>query len=253
MDLSVSYIYGEAWTLTKKHGLKVAVLLIISIIITIGMNVIAMPSEYWTEASRAFSGDVVAAENMQSFEPNILATILQYLLSFIISCITYALLIGCTRGTDTSLRGAVKLPATTYLKYLVVQFIYVLAFIVGLILLIAPGVYVGVRLAWAPYYIVENEDASIGEALKWSWQATDDRMLELMGLALISVVIAGVTGIVAMIVFVPGAMLGTIGITIAAVVITAAVMCVSVYVNFAMTQTYCELGGANIDAALCKE
>lgn len=245
MDLSVSYIYGEAWTFTKKHGLKIVAMLLLSLLITFAVSLIGLPSGFLGNYFDAIQdGNTKAIEKLaESAGPNVFAAIAQYAIQFAICAATYALLIGCIRGNRTSLIDAFKLRPMTYVKFIAVEFLYAIIVIAGLFLLIVPGIYFGVRFAWAPYYVVEHEDASIIDAMKWSWAASDDRVLELLGLALIAIVVIVVVSIV-------GFMFLTISlasnsapiIDTLAVVLIAFYLAASAFVSFAQAMAYTELG-----------
>lgn len=244
MDLSVSYIYGEAWTFTKKHGLKIAAMLLFSLLITFAVSLIGLPSGFLGALFDAILGNTKAIEKLaESAGPNVFATIAQYAIQFAITAATYALLIGCIRGNRTSLIGAFKLRPMTYVKFIAVEFLYAIIVIAGLFLLIVPGIYFGVRFAWAPYYVVEHEDASIIDAMKWSWAASDDRVLELLGLALIAIVVIVVVSIVGFMFLTASLATNSAPIIDSlAVVLIAFYLAASAFVSFAQAMAYTELG-----------
>lgn len=65
-----------------------------------------------------------------------------------------------------------------FLSYFVSTFLYGIAVLIGLFLLIAPGVYLAVRLLFYPYFVIENGDNSF-TALYKSFDITRDLTLEL--------------------------------------------------------------------------
>lgn len=65
-----------------------------------------------------------------------------------------------------------------FLSYSVGTFLYAIAVLIGLFLLIAPGVYLAVRLLFYPYFIIENGDNSF-TALHKSFEITRELTLEL--------------------------------------------------------------------------
>ena len=71
------------------------------------------------------------------------------------------------------------------------QFVYGLAIYVGLIFLIAPGIFFAVRWVFAPIYLIDHPEASIGEALRASWDKTADHFWPLLGLGIVTGLIAG--------------------------------------------------------------
>lgn len=65
-----------------------------------------------------------------------------------------------------------------FLSYFVASFIYGLAVSVGLLLLIAPGIWIAIRFQFFPYFIIENGDSSF-TALQKSFNLPQDLLLEL--------------------------------------------------------------------------
>ena len=81
---------------------------------------------------------------------------------------------------------------STFFSYVVAYFMYMFAVIIGLILLVLPGIYLAIRLMLYPYYIIEHGDHSV-EALQKSWYATEGWELELFlfGLCVLLINFAG--------------------------------------------------------------
>ena len=65
-----------------------------------------------------------------------------------------------------------------FFSYVVAYFMFMIAFFVGFMLLIIPGIYLYIRLQFYPYYIIEHGDPSY-IALQKSWYATESMELEL--------------------------------------------------------------------------
>lgn len=76
--------------------------------------------------------------------------------------------------------------------------------ILGLVLLIIPGIFVAVRLSMWPYIMLEGESNSI-EAIKKSWKLTEGKVLKLVGLYLVQFLVV-LLGIIALLVGVVVAM-----------------------------------------------
>ncbi|MFV0397755.1 MAG: hypothetical protein ACK5JU_07025 [Bacteroidales bacterium] len=78
------------------------------------------------------------------------------------------------------------------LPYIALYFLYVLIVLSGIILLIIPGIYLGIRLQFAPLCMIEG--AGIMEAFKKSWKLSKGNMLKLTLLYLIyfGLVLAGI-------------------------------------------------------------
>jgi len=79
------------------------------------------------------------------------------------------------------------------LHYFLAMIMYILAIIVGLILLILPGIYLAIRLQFALYLVIEHENMRPTEAFKKSWEMTKGLFWKLFvfGIIFILVNIAG--------------------------------------------------------------
>ena len=80
-----------------------------------------------------------------------------------------------------------------FLSYFVASFLFGMAVLIGFFLLIIPGIYIGLRLQFYQYYIIEEGDNSF-TALKKSFDATEDLALELFvfGLTVLLINLGGV-------------------------------------------------------------
>lgn len=184
MNLPISEILDEAWTLSKKYGFVLAVYLFLLSLVSGGLNVAFMPSGYW---EAVMSGD---AEAINSYSRMNFGTILQYLVSFVGNVGMVVTMLRLARGSKENISlSSFNLPLGTYLKYLGWAILYGLIVAVGIVFFIIPGVYLGARLGFACVYILDHPEASIEEAVKFSWQQTEGRVLSLVGLALISFII----------------------------------------------------------------
>jgi uncharacterized membrane protein len=83
--------------------------------------------------------------------------------------------------------------ARPFLSYFVASFLYGMATLIGLLLLVVPGIFIAVRLQFYPYYILEEGDTSMS-ALQKSYYATQNLTLELF-LFGITVLLANVLGV----------------------------------------------------------
>lgn len=240
MDFSVSYIYGEAKTLCKKHGLAILALVIITFIVSVALMYLTMPEGYYETYMRAMEGNAHALKRFQQMGPNVFCTIAQYIVSFFLSAVLYRALIGYTRGREMTLFDAFKVPAMTFLKFVGTMIVYVLAIVVGLVCLIIPGVYVAVRLIWATMYIVEYPEASIKDAIVWSWNATKGHWMDLFILFVVAL-IAVIAAVFLTAILGALAAISDILAIVAIIVGVAAMLGIIVMVYFAQTKTYCEL------------
>lgn len=75
-------------------------------------------------------------------------------------------------------------PISQFLPFLVAYIIYEVVVGVGSIFLLIPGIILGLRLQFAPYYVVDQQCGPI-EALGKSWNATRGSTWKLLGLAIV--------------------------------------------------------------------
>lgn len=224
MDLSISYIYGEAWDLAKKNIVPFLVYFLITAVIGACVVACVMPSGFWSTYMEVLGGNTHAAERlnqMQTFSP---LQLLQYVVSAIVMVPLYNGIIGICRGTRKFNFDSAKLPAKVYLNFVVWYIAYVLIVIIGAIFLIVPGVYIGIRLWQGGFYLVEHHDATIKQAMSWSWQATSGRVLELLGLLLVGIIAIFACMIPCMILAAVSAMLGPVGIAIVVIAVIAIIV-----------------------------
>lgn len=83
-----------------------------------------------------------------------------------------------------------------FLSYFVASFLYGLAVLVGLFLLIIPGIFLAIRLQFYPYFIIDQGDSSL-TALQKSFNLSQNLTLELL-LFGIAVVILNFFGVLLM-------------------------------------------------------
>ncbi len=85
------------------------------------------------------------------------------------------------RQERIDLSAAFRIPASLYWKMLLLELLTCLSVIGGLILLIVPGIIIGMRLSLAPYYLVDKNLSTL-DAYKASWHATKGHLGKLWGL-----------------------------------------------------------------------
>lgn len=243
MDLSVSYIYGESFELAKKKGFKIVGLLLIIMFFSTMFAMFTMPHGYFDAIAAAMNGNAHALERVAEMQPNFVFTVLQYVAVFLLYAALYNYLISCVRGRQMSVFGSFKMPVARYLKFVAALLAVCVVLVVGFVCLIVPGVYLGARLIWVPYYVLEHEEAGIADAFKWSWRATDGRVLELVGLAFMAVVVMVVAMIACGILLGLFGLLGAAGMAVYALLAIVGSMWLSAFIELAQIQTYVELCG----------
>lgn len=246
MDLSISYIYGEAMNFAKKHAVAIVLFLVAMALIGLATSVVSMPSGFWTTYIDAIQGNARALERLnkmqEGFNPLML---LQYAVSFVFTAALYNGVIAICRGTGKVGLSSFNLPISTYVKFFGWYVLYVIIVIVGCICLIVPGVYLAIRLWQGGFFLVEHKDASITSAMKWSWRATKGRVLELLGLMMIGIVALVAVAIVGGILFAVLALLGTAGAVVGILVLCLAALVWEAVYYLANAMIYTTLANEN--------
>lgn len=183
--ISIGDIIGKAFEFAKKYGLPMAAMLfaagvfcgIISKIPNIGGSYLHQSTEDVFQL--AVLGQVLAS------------SFLQLIINSVVGVSIFASILEILRNNGGRYRFNHGLSPVVYLKVVGCQFIYGLAVYVGLIFLIAPGIFFAVRWVFAPIYLIDHPEASIGEALRASWDKTADHFWPLLGLGIVTGLIAG--------------------------------------------------------------
>ncbi len=183
--ISIGDIIGKAFEFAKKYGLPMAAMLfaagvfcgIISKIPNIGGSYLHQSTEGVFQL--AVLGQVLAS------------SFLQLIINSVVGVSIFASILEILRNNGGRYRFNHGLSPVVYLKVVGCQFIYGLAVYVGLVFLIAPGIFFAVRWVFAPIYLIDHPEAGIGEALRASWDKTADHFWPLLGLGIVTGLIAG--------------------------------------------------------------
>lgn len=210
-----SEILSSAWEQAKKNGLALAV---ISFVIMIIQSAISGSGyDYSAILTAMKENDALALQNLMGGN-----SAMGYL-----SWVVYAvLMIGFNRMILLIVTGvksapsfdAYKMDIAVWAKIIAVEFIVGIICACGFCLCILPGIYLMARLEWASYYLMENNEAGIGEALSASWNMSSNNAMELI-----------LVGIIAFFVSIAGLLLCCIGVYYTTVV--AAYMQVITYLK----------------------
>lgn len=128
-------------------------------------------------------------------EPTIRWQVISMVLTLLQVFLTLGFIKVCYRLATGQQTGVMDLinNGKPFLSYFVASFLYGIAVVVGIFLLIVPGIYLAIRLQFYPYFILEHDNSSI-QALTNSFHITGDYLLELF-LFGISVLLINVAGI----------------------------------------------------------
>lgn len=184
MNFPLSEILDEAWTLSKKYGLTLAVVFLLLSFLSNGLSFAFMPAGYW-DAIASGNNDLIQSYSRLNF-----GSVLQVLISCVGGIGITVTSLRLARGSQENINlGSFKLPIETYLKYIGWSILYGFIVAIGLLLFVLPGIYLATRLAFAGIYLIDHPTASIEEAVKFSWNKTDGYTLSLIGLGIISIII----------------------------------------------------------------
>ena len=196
-DLSVSYIFGQAWDLTRKHLVPLLVATLLLFLITGSISFYAMIPPGGS------LGDISQSTN-QNPVGNLISAVINCIYG--VGLLTAYLRICRNQGTlDFS---CFNRPFSVYLKYFCVCLLSGIIICIGFLLLIVPGFYLAARLGLSAVRIIDEPETGVIDALKYSWNITRGHVLELIGL-----------GIVAFFVILLGYLCCCIGVLVAAPVV----------------------------------
>lgn len=189
-NLSVSESISQGWELAKKHGLLLAVFVLVIGIITSILNSFTLPSgfmEGYTKALTQNDPDAMMQllNSSSTSAASIIVSIIQTVVYVLFLAGFCATILKLTRGimAKVSLDGF-KMSAMTYLKYFAVCVIVGLIVGIGTALCVIPGIFFAIRLAFAEWYILDHPEAGIGEAISASWKMTKGNFWSVFGLQL---------------------------------------------------------------------
>ena len=189
-SFSVSESISQGWELAKKHGLLLALFVLVISIITSILNSFTLPSgfmEGYTKAVTQNDPDAMMQllNSSSTSAASIIVSIIQTVVYVLFLAGFCATILKLTRGlmAKVSLDGF-KMSAMTYLKYFAVCVIVGLIVGIGTALCVIPGIFFAIRLAFAEWYILDHPEAGIGEAISASWKMTKGNFWSVFGLQL---------------------------------------------------------------------
>lgn len=159
----ISEVFRTSWKCTKSQIWVLAGLFIGYIIISMIMSLFAMP------AQNSIAGQIIVN-----------------LITVIFSCL---FMLGYFKNIFQALDdeepqfSAYGQQSRKILTYLIASLLYGIVVGLGTVLLIVPGIYLGLRLQFFMAFIVE-EDTGIIESLKRSWEITEGQVMQLFLLTL---------------------------------------------------------------------
>lgn len=142
------------------------------------------------------------------------ANVLKYVLETILDTfIQIFLLMTFINVFDDTKRGCIA-DFLTFIRFMVANFLYGIIVLVGLLLLIFPGVYLAIRLQFI-FYLLLDKEMSIKEAFSSSWKMTEEKTSDLFcfGVLIFCFNVLGVVCLlVGLVVTIPVSTLAVIGL-----------------------------------------
>ena len=185
--LIVSEVISQAWELTKKHWVTVlAGLLIIGVVNAI-IGSIMQPKVDPLLIQQLQSGNQTAMLQayIQLISASSVSAMVSTVVGFVLSVGFYQLLLNCVRNNATFGFGAWNQPLGVYIKVAIAGFIVSFLTFLGVCLCILPGIYIWARLQFTTYYLLDNKEAGIIDAISASWNNTSDNAFTLIGLGIV--------------------------------------------------------------------
>jgi len=183
IEFSISDVLGRAWKLTKKHGLIIALFIFVAGMVSSMVCQIFM----WPMATQPMVINPYAQptpeEALQWFGVYTTVAPVGILIQLLLQVGVWNMFLSTMRGGQPEL-SAFKLPVRTYGYFILVSFIVSIIVYVGLFCCIIPGIWLSVRLAYAPLIVFDKPKCTVEEALKGSWQMTNGYFWNLFGLAI---------------------------------------------------------------------
>jgi len=191
--LEIGDIVSRSWDLAVKHW-PIFVLVAVINSFASGMGVKVDPASY-LEALNVSDIATQMALLSEAIQVNYIAALIGFLLSIYIAFVALNFYVNAARigKPYESLSEVLKVDFNQLAIFFCVEVCYGLIVAIGTFLFIIPGIWLAVRLWYAPL-LAATQGATFGEAIKGSWQITKGHFWELflMGLTMIGISILGV-------------------------------------------------------------
>ena len=183
--ISINHSYDFAWEKFKEKALFFIGLGILSALLgSLGQN----------SPTVDFDGDNF------SYDGGGISTIsfLAILINSYIGLGVWKICINHIKGEEVQLNDLVSISFGQFIHYIVATMITIIATLVGLVLLIIPGIHICCRLLLVPGYIAD-QNLSFDNAIKSSWNATKGHTMKLFLWLLLSIFVF-ILGLIALII-----------------------------------------------------
>lgn len=203
-QFTIGGVIDEAWALTKKHFPVFLLLTILSSIIA-GIFQYAYYGPYLELALSNLDTTITEDEWMNMMVANgeiwnwvgklSLAYIFVFLVNNYLVVVGGRMLHAAVYGERVDMTAEFKNARHTFLFYLGVNIVYLLIVTAGCLCCILPGIFLAVRLMFAPMIAINHSELTFSEAFTRSWQMTKGHFWKLIGLYLL-VILLNILGII---------------------------------------------------------
>lgn len=203
-QFTVGGVIDEAWALTKKHFPVFLLLTILSSIIA-GIFQYAYYGPYLELALSNLDTTITEDEWMNMMVANgeiwnwvgklSLAGIFVFLVNNYLVVVGGRMLHAAVYNERVDMTAEFKNARHTYLYYLGVNIVYSLIVTIGCLFCVLPGIFLAVRLMFAPMIAINHPELTFSEAFTRSWQMTKGHFWKLIGMYLI-VILLNMLGII---------------------------------------------------------
>jgi hypothetical protein len=203
-QFTVGGVIDEAWALTKKHFPVFLLLTILSSIIA-GIFQYAYYGPYLEFAMSNLDTTITEDEWMNMMVANgeiwnwvgklSLTGIFVFLVNNYLVVVGGRMLHAAVYNERVDMTAEFKNARHTYLYYLGVNIVFSLIVTIGCLFCILPGIFLAVRLMFAPMIAINHPELTFSEAFTRSWQMTKGHFWKLIGLYLL-VILLNILGII---------------------------------------------------------
>ena len=190
-SLSIGRAIDTGWEYAKKHGLIVAVVLLVIWLIELLFEKITGVNFDDTQAKAL--GEAIARGDMEAlsayanlFQSYTFSSIFSSVLQILIYTGLYNLALGLLSGRLSSVRFNVfSLPLLVYVKFFVLEVLVSIISSISIMLCVIPAFFIIPRIAFAPIYLIDNPNAGVFESIGASWKMTKGNAWSIIGLGLL--------------------------------------------------------------------
>lgn len=159
-NLSVGHLFARSWPLFKEHlGVLVGAFVVYSILVGMGSD--------WGDGGSSMS----------------LLSLVSFVISGPLTAGLYGMMLRVQRGEPVVFPDLFE-GFREFARAFGVYVLSFLAFVVGLVFLVVPGIIVAVGL-WPGLFLVMDDDLGVVDILKEAWALTDGYRLQLFGLGVV--------------------------------------------------------------------